>query len=254
MTFVKAASLITKVPQKQFMAEYMTSPIYKKRLLSMGVTEQPSVQDLLNTNISSIDGASSLSVGKQSAANINSNKMGNIPIIKGVNNINIDRSPQNLDMTKKSYGAIENPQMTLSHELSHVSRMLSPQEEDYIASLNKKPDEAAVYKQYKKSGVVDPFSAFLNSAYDNTHDARPNEIKADLDALRFHLFKNGIYDTSKRDMTIDDINKASQDPDIKNSFEYKRLIQRFKPADIVNLNNNIAANINTQPINLDQQA
>lgn len=107
----------------------------------------------------------------------------------------------------------------------------------------------AAYKEYKKLGLSQPFSSFLSVAYEGAHDAKPNEIKADLDALRYKMWKKGIYDTSKGDMTNEDYKKMSQDKEIKNSLEFKRLSERFKPSDIVILNNKIAMNSVKSPQN-----
>lgn len=237
---------VTKVPAKQFLANYMSSPIYKQRLYNSGVSEQPDVNNVLNAHISQVNGAGSVAYNKEQWPDMNSQKAG-FPIKNGVSNINIDRKDvANVD---KIYGVKNTPENTLSHELSHVSRVLSPQEESLIGSLNRKSGESDVWKSFLKSGANGSFSDYLNNNYDRTHDARPAEIKADLDALRYSMFKKGIYDTSKREMTIDDYKKAVQDSDIKKSLEFKRLSERFKPDDLILLNNSIAANKNNSNTN-----
>lgn len=224
---------------KNFLANYMDSPMYKKRLINFNITTPTDSQDLLNTAISSINGPGSIAYTKQSSSKTDT-QHARFPITQGKSNINIDRGQ--IGYINNLYDVDQQPDHIMAHELSHVSRQLSPEEEDLIGSLNKKKDEATAYSEYKKSGVVDPFSTFLDAAYSGTHDARPNEIKADLDALRYSMFKKGIYNTTDRDMTIEDYKKASQDSEIKKSLEFKRLMDRFKPEDIIKLNNTIAAN------------
>lgn len=231
---------VTNVPAKQFFANYMDSPMYKKRLTDMGVSDAPDVKNLLNTNISQVNGPGSVAYANSEWPGLSSKQAG-FPVKPGVSNINIDLGRPEQDSIKKKYGTNNIPDHIVAHELSHVSRQLSPQEESLIGSLNKKEDEAAVWNRYTKNGGDDSFANFLNKNKPNAHDARPSEIKADLDALRYSLYKKGIYDTSKRDMTLDDFNKASKDPEIKNSLEYKRLTERFKPEHLILLNNSIAS-------------
>lgn len=243
----KAASMFTKVPQKQFLANYMSSPMYKKRLSNFNIINQPNTSNLLNTTVSQVSGPGSIAYNQINSSKTNTNKAG-FPIIQGKSNINVDRGQ--IGFIDKTYGVDQKPDSIMAHELSHVTRDLSPEEENFIASLNKKPEEANVYNDFVKYAPVDSktlaplkFSDYLNTMYNNSHDARPNEIKADLDALRFQMLKKGIYDTSKRDMTIDDYNNASQDNDIKNSLEFKRLNDRFNPKDLIKINNTVASTI-----------
>lgn len=239
------AMVTTKVPAKNFSAKYMSSPIYAKRLSNFNIADTPDIQNMLNASMSQVNGPGSIAYDKERTAQTDTNHA-RFPITPGKSNINIDMGQ--IGYINKKYGVNQMPDSQVAHELSHVSRNLKPEEESFIGSLNKKKDEAAVYKEFKKGGVVDSdlkpftFSGYLNTLYQGTHDARPSEIKADLDALRYQMFKKGIYDTSKRDMTIEDYNKMSKDKEIQNSLEYKRLSQRFSPNDLIKINNTVAKN------------
>lgn len=247
MTYVSAAaynnqtyiyprnSQISPDDAKRFLANYMVSAIYKKRLQSQGVPNSPPVQPVLNVPVS-----------------YNTNQDTQATIVKNgtetENSININKSQ--LANAKKDFNFPISVDQAKVHELSHISRNLSPSEQLLIASKNKSDLGYGLLSQYqadsftgKYKGQYDDYqtdgTGTHNDAY---HDYRPNENKADLDAFRYLMQKKGIYDTSKRDMNIDDFNKASKDPEIKNSLIFNRLIQQFNPDDIIKLNNTIAMN------------
>lgn len=222
----------TKVPAKQFMANYMDSPIYQKRLSNFNITAPPNTQHLLNTPITFNDGQAN-----DYKVNSKTGKYG----------INVDR--QELSEIK------DKPDDVLAHELSHSSRDLSPSEQDFIASKNKSDLGYGLYSQYYAARAVNGYKGSFDNFQSNGHgtgddayhDFRANENKADLDAFRFMMYKKGIYDTSKRDMTIDDFNKAKADKDISKSMMFNRLLKQFKPEDIIKINNTIAMNKTPSP-------
>jgi len=248
MTFVKAASAIPYTPYvapekddtKRFMANYMASSMYKKRLASQGIYSTPDIQSILNVPI-----------------NYNTKQDTQATIVKNggqiKNSININKNQ--LADVKKDFNFPVSIDEAKAHELSHVSRPLSQQEQLLIAGKNKSDLGYGLFAQYQTDkslgsyqGQYDDYKTNgIDNSNDAYHDYRPNENKADLDALRFLMQKKGIYDTSKRDMTIDDFNKASQDPEIKNSLIFNRLIQQFKPKDIISLNNTVAMNNAASP-------
>ena len=226
----KTKKPVTKIPVKEFYAQYMSSPAYKQRLSGVGITQQPSIQRMLNTKIVQNNGQGT---GFREYSN-------------GDYDINVDN--QQLKNLKKDFGRSDTPENVLAHELSHQSRRLSTAEQLMFGTLNKSPEGKAVFNQYKKDGYPDDYGKFLNTTSDGgsdgLHDVRPYENKADLDALRYMMYKKGIYDTSKGNMTADDLNKAMADKDIKGSLMFNRLLKQFKPVDIINLNNMIASNKN----------
>jgi len=242
----------TDTLQKKFYANYMSSPIYKQRLNNFDIKDKPDISNILNTNISHITGVGSKAMTKDVTAN-NTIKTAGFPIKQGLSNVNIDNNQ--LGQINKQYNVNTKLDDVVAHELSHVSRQLTPKEEEFIASMNKQKIASDLFKEFKKQGPVYDsktlkpagFSEWLSNSYEPNpavHDSSPNEIKADLDALRFQMQKKGIYDVSKRNMSADDFKKATQDKDIQNSVEFKRLMQRFNPNNIIKLNNTIALNYN----------
>src|SRR5690606_12021668 len=76
------------------------------------------------------------------------------------------------------------------------------------------------------------------------HLNNPEEIKADLDASRFNLFKNNIYDIRKGEpFNQDHLNKAKET--LRNDGTFNRLLQQVGDDNYINLMNGIASNNNT---------
>lgn len=230
---------VTKVPAKKFYAKYMSSPIYQERLNKAYIADKPNIQNVLSAHISEVPGAGSFGQDELSSYFLNESDAG-FPIIKGKSNINIDRS-QAKYLSKQYPGTVTTPEQILSHELSHISRPLRPQEQLMIGSMNKSHSGKSLYKDYLKSDKKLNYIDFISKDPRDNHDNTPDENKADLDAIRYMMFKKGIYDTSKRDMTLDDFNKASKDKEINKSSVFQRLNSKFKPEDLIWMNNNIAS-------------
>lgn len=149
----------------------------------------------------------------------------------------------------------------IPHEYTHNTRGLTEKEEQEIMWRSKDPNSLTYYNQSK--GLADqvynwqhrgkdpntPRYDVSSGVFEQTaHDMSPNEKYADLNALRFQMYQQGIYDTRKGDMKLEDIQKAMKDPGIKDSFIMKRMLQNFKPEDIVKFNNTIASTNNNQEI------
>lgn len=142
----------------------------------------------------------------------------------------------------------------LPHEYTHTARGLNIGEEKLFAEKNKNPRvikqnpferflKSEEYKEETKFGNTENlYSEHLAQKSPDSHDEQPNENYADLNALRFMLYKQGIYDTRKGPMTIEHIKKAMNDPWLKKQFGFQRLLKSFTPEDLVKLNNTIAYN------------
>lgn len=216
-----------------------------------GNDDTPDIKNVLNANVIFKDNLGSQSWNKAEGREL---PQGYDFMNPNVSNVIIDKS-QAAQMGNQ-YGANVLLPSVMAHELSHLSRGLSQGEERSIMALDNNSSDKKLYNQnikdYTRGGAkYDPetlkvlnFSDYLraNAVHGNaSHDAAPDEIKADLDALRYQMWKKGIYDTSKRSMTLDDYKKAISDKDIKSSLELKRLSDRFKPEDLIKLNNTIAS-------------
>jgi len=120
------------------------------------------------------------------------------------------------------------------------------------------PDDITPYDEYKSSGFK---NTRLND-YDNTnlrfrlkdvdnpekvssHTWSSGENKADLNALRYSLYKQGIYDTGKESFTEEHLKKL-KDSNKSNPYEKsgERLMKNYTDKDLIWLMNNIAQNSN----------
>ena len=107
----------------------------------------------------------------------------------------------------------------LSHELGHAE---IDSKNKMTGRLNKE-DYSQLYGRANRSGA-------------KKHDLDPRESKADINALRYELMQQGIYDAGKQDFTKEHLNKS------KNSFIKERLLKNFSEEDLIYIMNNVANN------------
>lgn len=75
----------------------------------------------------------------------------------------------------------------------------------------------------------------------NPHDRSPEELKADLDAVRFNLFRKGLYDiTSGNPFTKEDLDKAL--PSLQEDTSFRRLLDQTGEENFIQMMNTIAMN------------
>lgn len=241
---------------KNFFSSYMESPIYQERLSNFNdnnITQRATPESVKSVRIYHAPG-----VGSQT---MNPYYMQAAPIT-------IDP----MDLEKKTFdnwgapykGNTFNYEEVLAHELSHSSRKLSGKEIMRISDLNRHEVENEVRQGFDNLGKIDknkltkaakliqmnPYEYYmhfenLDYKYRDSklygHDLNPSENKADLDALRYQMYKYNIYDTRKGPVDQDTIIKAMEHPKIKNSISTKRLLMNFGYEDLVKMNNEIAA-------------
>lgn len=132
------------------------------------------------------------------------------------------------------------------HEYSHTTRELSPSEEQMFVNKNKSSMVRNFYKKYQSDVDAKSQKKNFSEWYGPIaeHKELPSENYSDLNSLRWNMYRQGIYDARKGPMTIEHLKKAMEDPTIKNSTLFKRVLESFKPEDIVELNNTIAMNNN----------
>lgn len=142
----------------------------------------------------------------------------------------------------------------IPHEYTHTTRGLTEDEEEKIIALSKDPQKSLeTYSNQKglagqirnmRNRGSEPgepqYDVYSDLSEQTNHDFSPNEKYADLNALRFMMWRKNIYDTRKGDMEMEDLKKAMKDPEIKDSFIMKRMLKNFNPEDIVKFNNTIA--------------
>ena len=77
------------------------------------------------------------------------------------------------------------------------------------------------------------------------HLSQPEEIKADLDANRFNMFRKGVYDIrSGKPFTKEELNKAKKE--FKDDKSFNRLLEQVGEDNYIQLMNTIASNSSTQ--------
>lgn len=156
---------------------------------------------------------------------------------KGATTVTLDKK-QSKELGYDMYNEV------LPHEYTHTTRNLSPADEAKFVSKNKFGVAKSFYERYKKDngglGSGKSFSDWMRGV--GSHEELPSENYADLNALRWNLEKNNIYDARKGPMNVDHIKKAMADPRVKDKELFKRLLRSFSPEDIVELNNTVAKN------------
>jgi hypothetical protein len=129
-----------------------------------------------------------------------------------------------------------------AHEFGHVpytenSLAMTPWQIDNIKKRN--------YEQYKLNQGV--YADASEEEFENImHDIDPQETRADLFQLRYQLYKDGIYDSTKnkkfRKRHLDEYRKREEE----GSSHWNRLLRLYNDRDIIWLMNNIAQNTNKQ--------
>jgi len=139
---------------------------------------------------------------------------------------------------------------TIAHEISHKIQQESNVNWDttgpvnYIGGLNQKETKMLMSNHIGLYGVKNRDEILKSKdnpdrAYDLPHDMRASEMKSDIDAFRYELFKQGIYDAGKQDFEPQHLKKA------KPSFIKDRLQKSYSDEDLIELMNKIAQNKET---------
>ena len=134
---------------------------------------------------------------------------------------------------------------TIAHELGHIlgarpgkqgiAQKLTLAEQDEIQRRN-----IQLKKQSIKSGI--PYNQIEINRY-NEHEISPYENKADIEALRYLMYKKGITKSYGENIDKEKLKKALEDKELKNDYFIKRLMYNFKEEDIIQLNIILAANL-----------
>lgn len=226
-----------------FLNSYFESPTFKQRLTSLN-TEPTAYMNAMGTFwagqramnpkvIETQGGSGSRAIGSENIVNTNRRSEDGPSIW--------------LDRTQAKTLGTDLLNDIYPHEQTHNLRVLSNADELQFASANKDPEVKRLF-DYSQGGrdlkTPNSFSKWVSSTQEGApgHDNQPKENYADLNSLRYMMYKQGIYDTRKGPMTIDHMKKAMQNPWLNKQFTFKRMLQTFKPEDIVRLNNTVASN------------
>lgn len=269
MTFDQASQILKKslAPMVAEKAEYINSPLYKKRLVGMGEKDPNQVvkdrlQELKKIQFSSYDPRMNAKV-KESLPST-TKKM-----------FRSDKEGKTIgDYPSISLGVGWTP-TSAAHELGHVTssqtdryvptpttgtgETMSPIEAKEFLNLSKAKPEFkkgafALYDKNVRSNISNPYGAIydtdLGSSYAkmkniDEHSIGSGEAKGDLDAVRYLLKKQGITKKYGEDITPETLKKAQQNKNIQKDEFFQRLKKRFSDEDIIKLNNTIAQNNNS---------
>lgn len=143
------------------------------------------------------------------------------------NEINMDYS-YDLKVLPKYYPNLTTPyeREVRAHELSHT-QIRPDQNTNKSSRLNRKDKEELLFRLKPEKGNLN-----------EEHDRNPTELKADLDAYRYMLYKSGKYDAGKQDFNEKHLKNS------KKSFVKDRLQEYYSDENIIWLMNNVAQNEN----------
>jgi hypothetical protein len=189
----------------QFYNDYLNSPVYKKRIEGMGWenTEQVIKDRLNNLNTMTIQRGDYGDYGSSYKYRTNKAYVDNGEI----KNRNSDKST------------------IAAHEISHGIGSMEIRGNSKIPNLNLNDNERLNIN--KRNNASDP------------HDSMPSELKAEIDALRYKLFEDKIYDTKTQEFNKYFLNKAKSK--YKSNKDIKRVFDNVKDDDLIWLMNNIAS-------------
>lgn len=207
------------ITPKKFLSDYINSPKYTERLKNMGyLSPEETIEKRQN-------------LLKDTKVVYSNTESYYDPIIKKAFVNKKDAVNFNADITDIEL-----------HELSHASGALAKTKyfNPGVYGLNLK-EEGAINKRNNLYPYIEEYISG-KSPFNATklHDAAPTEFKADMNVLRYNLFKDGIYDAGKSDFTKDILKSAKTK--YKNNKEIKRLFDRATDDDLIWLMNNIALN------------
>jgi hypothetical protein len=203
-------------PVKQWTLDYINSPKYRERLKGSGYEDvngeiKARAEDVKNTKIS---------YSRPTA--LEALKSFRLPVYPSSHFdddiVNLDYK-SDLKYLKKAYPELPMPTKNeiLAHEMSHA-------ETEYGGRDNRMNDYDT--RNLKGRG--------MNIPWVNSHDKEPDENKSDLNAFRYLLKQQGIYDAGKEDFTKEHLKKA------KNTFTKGRLKRNYSDKSLIWLMNHVA--------------
>jgi soluble lytic murein transglycosylase-like protein len=223
--------LQTKDPS-EFYKSWIQSPEYAKRQLNTGYSQgedlyMPNAAASRESRLGAIEDMTPITYNTREPSKATPGVYGSPSYV------NINPS----DYTGTSKQAIE------AHELAHVAGamgevrpgMMSATEQD-IFKKSMLPMKEPVLSGVQGSKERE---ASKRNLEDFKHSQEPDEVKADLDALRFMMYDKGIYDITKgKKFTESDFEKSKQN--LGKDRVFNRLEKRVGKKNFVNLMNTIA--------------
>jgi len=210
-----------EVTPKKYAQQYVQSPKYKERLSSSGYEN---VEDEIKERLSKIINTKTYSQYGEPQPNkvLEFEKQG-IPYTKGGSSYLPEDNAIITDYKQAEKLGIK-PEYITAHEFGHseVYAPNNPLTEIRESRLNEKD----------VNDIIQRLSPNSNPTYKKV----PDEVKADLNALRYELYNKGIYDAGHEDIDEPTLQR------LEDSYIKDRLLKNYKEEDIIWLMNNIAMN------------
>jgi hypothetical protein len=209
-----------KLPEEQqWTIDYIKSPKYRERLKNSGYKDvdkeiQARLNNVKNTEVSNLK--------KGLWANL---KEFRLPPESGsqfnYKEVLIDY-PSDLEYTNKTYPELIPPTRSeiVTHEIGHGETSYGGADKLRLNDYDKRNLE----KRARNVGWI------------NDHDKEADENKSDINAFRYQLKKQGVYDAGKEEFTKEHLKKA------KDTFTKGRLGRNYSDSSLIWLMNNIAQN------------
>jgi hypothetical protein len=136
---------------------------------------------------------------------------------------------------------------TIGHEIGHGIQRVSNKDSNniwYRNGLSKKESDLLMKANIGLIGSKNRDEILKDEdnpeyKYELDHDNKPSELKADIDALRYQLYRQGVYDAGTQDFTREHLEKA------KPSFTKNRLNKHFTDDELIDLMNKLSYEYNT---------
>lgn len=212
---------------KQWMQSYINSPKYKERLSNFykypDYIQRQRSNQLNNTQFQEVAG----------------------------NTLQYDSDKNLLRISPAEINSANlNPSEVITHELGHVTNAngsnaalrLSPLEESYIFNRNNTDPQSRSDVMGAADRKFQTISEYLGNG--PTHNLAPSENKSDIDAFRYLLNEQGLYDARTQDITPEILNKAKKNKAVQKSFSSQRLFQNFQDNQLLDIMNKVAYNQN----------
>lgn len=205
--------------EQQWTIDYIQSPKYRERLKSSGYKDvdkeiQTRLNNVKNTEVSNLkkglwENLKEFRLPPESGSQFNYKE------------VLIDY-PSDLEYTNKTYPELTPPTRSeiVTHEIGHGETSYGGADKLRLNDYDKRNLE----KRARNVGWI------------NDHDKEADENKSDINALRYQLKKQGIYDAGKEDFTKEHLKKA------KETFTKGRLGRNYSDKSLIWLMNNIAQN------------
>ncbi len=226
-----------------FMESYLQSPIYKDRLKKQGYSDPDKIVDFRLSRLKDVsiyNQSSDDSFLQESYRKLRGYDDGNLygSHYNSATNklvLNNDKDQKTAKTNKFNNGRVR-PDITEAHELSHASVSGADMNYNDSHQLYDRLKDFQVNEDFRQ---IDKDDIEKNNFEQIHHDAKPTENKADIDAMRYMMYKNGTYDTRKDGkFTKDHLKKLYK----TNNYIKNRLQNNYNDEDLIWLMNNIADN------------